>query len=149
MTFAQLEDTICQWVYNSSKFKKNGKPNTHRRRIGLVVAEKVDGIIRFGWSKCSSNDKFNLDLAREIAYGRLITGTDSPLPASFKNFLPDFIMRCKKYYRVDEVMPFDVYVETSYWDNPRFNTDEDSSQCCDCDCADETEFYNSNDVVEG
>ena len=145
-----IEDSICQWVYSGPKFNNNGKVNRKRKRIGLVVAEKLDGVIHLGWSKCSSHDKFDLERAREIAYGRLITGTNMALPASFKHFMPDFILRCKKYYKVDEVVDFSIYTEVSYWDDPKFDPEHDHSQCCDCDCADEdeTEFYNNKDVVK-
>jgi len=130
-----FKDSICQWVYSGPKFTGSGKVNRKRKRIGLVVAEKLDGVIHLGWSKCSSHDQFDLERAREIAYGRLITGTNSELPASFKHFMPDFILRCKKYYKVDVVAPFTVYTEDEYIHD--FNYGEDSSQCCDCCDEDE------------
>lgn len=107
-------DVICQWVYNKSK----GKDNTSRKRVGYIVAAKdEDGIITFGWSKCSQHDDFDLDLAREIAYGRLMTGSNATFPAAFKAFMPEFILRCKKYFRSDEVQPVTFFDNTpANWD---------------------------------
>jgi hypothetical protein len=100
-------DTIVQWVYNKPK----GKNNTHRRRIGYVIAAKdADGLINIGWSKCASHDAFDLDLARQIAFGRLVTGTDTPLPACFKKFMPEFILRCKKYFQSNAVQEIQFYI---------------------------------------
>ena len=110
-------DAICQWVYNKPKYKKSGKPETRRKKIGYVVAGKDDeGTIFIGWSKCTAHDAFNTQLAKEIAFGRLMTGTDTPLPAAFKNFLPDFILRCKKYFQSDVIRESDFYHNTSSWD---------------------------------
>lgn len=107
-------EVICQWVYNKSK----GKDNTTRKRVGYVVAAKDDNnVIEIGWSKCSQHDNFDLDLAREIAYGRLMTGSNATFPAAFKAFMPEFILRCKKYFRSDEVIDFKFYSdERDNWD---------------------------------
>jgi len=110
------DDSICQWVYNAPKRKKNGKPNTNRKKIGFVVAEKVDGVINFGWSKCASHDKFDQDLARQIAYGRLIEGTNTPMPSVFKKFMPEFIIRCMKYYQVNTIQAIDFHSDPINWD---------------------------------
>lgn len=110
-------DTICQWVYNKPKYKKMKKggkfvtvPETKRRKIGYVVAAKNEsGVIEVGWSRCASHDVFDADLARHIAYGRLMTGTNTDLPATFKDFMPEFVLRCKKYFQTDEVAPYQFF----------------------------------------
>ena len=112
-------DTICQWVYNKPKYKKNGQPETHRRKIGYVVAGKDEtGVIRIGWSKCASHDAFNAQLAREIAFGRLMAGTNTPFPGIFKTFLPEFILRGMKYFQTDKVEDCEVYTNglPANWD---------------------------------
>ena len=99
-------DFICQWVYN----KRKGLDNTHRHRIGYIIAGKTeDGTIVFGWSKCSRYDSFDLERAREIACGRLYKGSDSPLPESFRNFMPEFLLRCAKYFQTDKIQEFAFY----------------------------------------
>ena len=98
-------DTICQWLYNKPKHK-----NIHRKRIGYIVATKeVNGMITFGWSKCASRDSFDFDLAKEIAYGRLEAGTNTPFPSCFKKFMPEFVLRCKKYFQSDLVQEVEFY----------------------------------------
>ena len=112
-------DTICQWVYNKPKYKKNGQPETRRRKIGYIVAGKTDaGVIQIGWSKCASHDSFNTQLAREIAFGRLMAGSNTPFPGIFKGLLPEFILRCKKYFQTDNVEDCEVYTNglSANWD---------------------------------
>ena len=112
------DDTISQWVYNVPKFTKSGKVNHNRRRIGYIVADKTeDGFIAFGWSKCSNVDSFDANRAREIAYGRLSSGTNTAMPATFKHFMPEFLLRCMKYFQVNRIQEFDFYVgPTNSWD---------------------------------
>lgn len=107
-------EVICQWVYNKPK----GKDNTTRKRVGYVVAAKDDnGVIEIGWSKCSQHDNFDLELAREIAYGRLMAGSNAMFPAAFKAFMPEFVLRCKKYFRSNEVIEYKFYSEdVDNWD---------------------------------
>lgn len=109
------DDTICQWVYNKPK----GYNNTHRRKIGYIVAGKDEnGMIELGWSKCASHDTFDSDLAREIAYGRLSSGTNKPLPAAFKTFMPEFVLRCKKYFQSNDIQ------DITFYDNSPENWDQ-------------------------
>ena len=112
------EDTISQWVYNVDKFTKSGEINRNRRRVGYIVAGKtLDGMIIFGWSKCSLADDFDANLAREIAYGRLSTSTNKPMPAAFKAFMPEFLHRCMKYFQVNNIQPHEFYQgEPFNWD---------------------------------
>lgn len=111
------DDTISQWVYNTPKYTKSGEINRNRRRVGYIVAGKSDeGVIMFGWSKCSKADDFKADLAREIAYGRLSTGTDTAMPATFKHFMPEFLHRCMKYFQVDKIAEFEFYAGPANWD---------------------------------
>ena len=99
-------DLICQWVYNKPK----SGDNTNRRKVGYIVAGKTeDGVIVFGWSKCSNYDLFNLERAREIAYGRLETGSNSPLPESFREFMPEFLLRCSKYFQSNQIQEFEFF----------------------------------------
>jgi hypothetical protein len=110
-------DTICQWLYNKPKYKKNGQPETRRRKIGYIVAGKDEaGVIQLGWSKCASHDSFNAQLAREIAFGRLMAGTNTPFPGIFKNFMPEFTLRCKKYFQTDLVQETEFYTNPINWD---------------------------------
>jgi hypothetical protein len=108
-------DVICQWVYNKPKFKKlkdgTKVPNTTRRRIGYICAAKDEqGYINIGWSKCASHDSFDFDLARNIAYGRLMTGTNKAMPSVFKSFLPEFELRSMKYFQTDLVQEYEFFV---------------------------------------
>lgn len=108
-------DVICQWVYNKPKVKtlKDGTkvPNTTRKRIGYICAAKDDaGYINIGWSKCASYDTFDQYRAREIAYGRLMAGTNKAMPSVFKSFMPEFEFRCKKYFQSDLVCEYEFFV---------------------------------------
>ena len=108
-------DVICQWVYNKPKFRKlkdgTKVPNTTRKRIGYIVAAKDEqGVINFGWSKCASHDNFDMNLAREIAYGRLMTGSNKAIPSVFKSFLPEFELRSMKYFQTDLVQEYEFFV---------------------------------------
>ena len=95
---------ICQWIYNRPKYKKSGEPDYKRKRVGYIVAAKTDdGKIVFGWSKCAAKDVFNHDLARVIAYGRLDVGSKANFPSVFKPFMPEFVLRAKKYFQSDVV----------------------------------------------
>lgn len=110
-------DTICQWLYNKPKYNKSGKPNYHRKKIGFIVSGKDEhGVIHMGWSKCASHDAFDVQLAREIAFGRLMTGTNSAFPGVYKNFLPEFVLRCKKYFQTDMVQDIEFYTGPANWD---------------------------------
>lgn len=105
-------DTICQWLYNKGKYTKEGKPNTNRVKIGYIVAAKdADGVIGFGWSKCAIYDDFNPERAKRIAYGRLLAGTNTPLPHSFNPIMGEFVLRCKKYFQSDltQIIGFTQY----------------------------------------
>jgi hypothetical protein len=108
-------DVIWQWVYNKPKFKKlkdgTKVPNTTRKRIGYVCAAKTDtGFITFGWSKCAAHDNFDITRAREIAYGRLMIGTNKAMPAVFKSFMPEFELRCMKYFQTDSISDYEFFV---------------------------------------
>jgi len=114
---SQKLDTICQWIYNGPKYKeitlidntKGMVPNRNRKKVGFVVATKdADGVIHIGWSKQHHADKvFDITRARSVAYGRLETGTNTPIPDSFRKFMPEFLLRCMKYFQSDVVQ--DIY----------------------------------------
>lgn len=103
----ESSDYMWQWVYNKPKFNKDGKSNCHRRRVGFLIAQKdATNQIEIGWSRCASHDTFDLQLAKEIAIGRLHTGTDTPLPSTFRSIMPEFLFRCKRYFRSDDIQEF-------------------------------------------
>ncbi len=96
-------DIICQWLYSKPKYDKQGNTNPNRRRVGYLVATKIDGIIYVGWSKCSPYDEFNETLARKIAFGRLTSKSTLYVPKNFKHVIPEFLLRCMKYFQTNKV----------------------------------------------
>lgn len=73
----------------------------NRRRRGVLVAVKIsDTEFGIGHASCRKNDKFNRERSLEIAIGRAEAGFD-PSTACYEveAALPDFVARCKKYYK--------------------------------------------------
>jgi hypothetical protein len=67
---------------------------------GVLVAVKSADGYNIGYSLCNKHDRFEKRMALEIAIGRAITGNDSEqLPYVISKNLPDFIIRCAKYYK--------------------------------------------------
>jgi hypothetical protein len=67
---------------------------------GVLVAVKSADGYNIGYSLCNKHDLFFKRMALEIAIGRAITGNDSEqLPYVISKNLPDFIIRCAKYYK--------------------------------------------------
>ena len=116
MSETAMSDTIWQWVYNKSKHDKHGKIRLNRRKIGFIIAGKDEnGVINFGWSKCHFGyNKFDLERAKVIATGRLNVGTDDPVPESFRKFMPEFLLRCSKYFQTDLVQEYFFYNDVAF-----------------------------------
>jgi hypothetical protein len=97
-------DHTCRWLYNKPKFDAEGYPSYNRKRVGYIVAIKDEfGIIKLGWSRCSNCDVWDQDLAKQIAWGRVYTGTATPIPSSFKEVVPDFILQAKRHFQTDKI----------------------------------------------
>jgi len=81
--------TIIKYVRDKNKIPR-----------GVLVAVKSADGYNIGYSLCSKYDRFEKRMALEIAIGRAITGNDSEqLPYVISKNLPDFIIRCAKYYK--------------------------------------------------
>jgi hypothetical protein len=87
---------ICEWAYKGSDEKGT------RRKIGFLCADiGIDGKIAIGHSKCneSMGDTFDKDMARTIAFNRMLKGSKSFPALSMKNQYFDFCERCEKYFK--------------------------------------------------
>jgi hypothetical protein len=94
--------TVIQYIRN-----KKGKP------LGILVATKDDNGFSIGYSLCNNKDRFEKETGLKIAFGRADTWTLIPydMPRAISRSLPDFIKRCKRYYRTSrspgmETIPF-------------------------------------------
>lgn len=76
--------------------ERNGERN------GCLVASKIDGKVRVGYSKCHRADEFDKHLARRMATGRmnnLDTDYSQEIPASMYKEFVRFTKRCNKYFK--------------------------------------------------
>lgn len=76
--------------------------NENGERNGCLVAGKVDGKVRIGYSLCHRNDKFDKSVARNIAEARMEkTQKDytTTLPPSMIEEFKRFTVRCGKYFK--------------------------------------------------
>jgi len=112
------KNTVIQYVRHKGGKKKNVP-------YGVVVAVKnADTGFNVGYSLCNKKDKFCKAMALRIALGRTMMaqladlpevarrfGVESPgiavgrtenheLPNEVRSMLPNFLSRCKKYYKV-------------------------------------------------
>jgi hypothetical protein len=73
-----------------------------RKRVpyGVLVAVKRDGGFGVGYSLCNKKDRFSKKMALKIALGRTNYSNEvSKDPYAIVKMLPDFVERCKKYYK--------------------------------------------------
>ena len=72
--------------------------------FGIMLADKTDDGIRFGWSIVHPNDKFNKALGEKIANNRLESCEPDQMfvvPTSMVEDLNVFINRAKRYFRAN------------------------------------------------
>lgn len=91
-----LKHTVIQYVRN-----RKGIP------VGVIVAMKSDGGFGIGYSLCNRKDRFKKETALKIAFGRAESNGASlmlhELPRGIARVLPEFMERCKKYYRTENI----------------------------------------------
>ena len=80
-------------------YVRNKKGNT----IGVMVARKIDGEVRFGitkWKK--SSDEYSGRFGLKVAFDRINVGKPIPaqLPFGFEEAFPKFQERARKYFKV-------------------------------------------------
>jgi hypothetical protein len=92
---------VIQYVRN-----KKGRPT------GVIVAIKSDQGFNVGYSLCNKKDRFDREMALKIAFGRAELHNQIPaeVPREICRIIPDFIARCKKYYRTDHEPSFVDYL---------------------------------------
>jgi hypothetical protein len=96
-----MNHTIIQYVRN-----KKGQ------RIGAIVATKSESGFNVGYSLCNKKDRFNKEMGLRIAFGRAEFEQISPeIPREIAKMLPEFIERCKKYYRTQHAPKFRDYFQ--------------------------------------
>ena len=67
---------------------------------GVIVAVKSPEGYNIGYSLCSKYDRFEKRMAIKIAIGRANFGDNSSVPYAISKSMPQFIDRCKRYYKV-------------------------------------------------
>ena len=65
----------------------------------LVAVKNLDGY-NIGYSLCSKYDRFEKKMALKIALGRANIGDNSTTPNIVSKMLPEFVNRCKRYYKI-------------------------------------------------
>src|SRR5690606_22798211 len=75
--------------------------NEDNELIGVVVARKVDGEIRYALSKCRKGDRFVKKFGLQVAFERINCGTSLPenLPFGFEDSVARLKARAVKYYK--------------------------------------------------
>jgi actin-like ATPase involved in cell morphogenesis len=97
-----MNKTIIQYVRNRKGL-----------RIGAIVATKSENGFNIGYSLCNKKDRFNKEMALKIAFGRAEFELVSPeIPRDISKMLPEFIERCKKYYRTQHEPKFRDYFQS-------------------------------------
>ena len=95
------------------KLKQYIRDDVKGQPFGIMVADKTDTGIRFGWSMTHPNDKFNKALGEKIANNRLEACEPDQMfvvPTAMVEELNVFINRAKKYFRVNtESVAIDGY----------------------------------------
>jgi hypothetical protein len=71
----------------------------NRNPIGIIVAERRNNNIIYGWSFCCKKDRFNKEFGLKIAQGRLLTGTVAKIPRVVEKTLENFKERAAKYFK--------------------------------------------------
>ena len=82
------------------------------KRVGVFVAEKIDGKISIGFSLCAKEDTFNEEKAMQIALGRMNqTNKILNVPYSIYPEYELFRNKCVRYFKQDDstILPFVVY----------------------------------------
>ena len=93
-TQEQTDATLMQFVRD-----RQGQPR------GVVIAKKVNGTVRVGWSFSNkkAGDSFNKKRGIDIATGRVYTTTRSKIPNSVNKVIENMVERSTKYFRTDDV----------------------------------------------
>jgi hypothetical protein len=81
--------TIVQYVRDKNRIPR-----------GVLVAVKSPEGYNIGYSLCSKYDRFEKRMALNIAIGRANFVDNSNMPYAISKSLPQFIDRCKRYYKV-------------------------------------------------
>lgn len=73
-----------------------------RKPFGVMVAEKIDGNVYFGWSLCNRKDRFNKKEGLYYAIKRMNqqreNGTQDEMPRSIAKWFDKFFDRATRYY---------------------------------------------------
>jgi hypothetical protein len=74
--------------------------------IGMLLAYKNEetNAVVIGWSKCCKRDQFSKDKAEFIAFNRILNGSHAALPFAIEPLMENFILRCQKYFRCENVV---------------------------------------------
>lgn len=71
---------------------------TKKGRKGLVVGTVLNGSIKVGWSLCHRTDKFDKDLAHDLAFGRILNKKSDAPPESIASAVVHMEDRCQRYF---------------------------------------------------
>ena len=98
MSTALTKNTIIQYIRN-----RHGKP------IGVLMGVRRDTLSRkesseysIGWSLCNKKDKFDKEVALDMAWNRAWKRSSldqRALPEKVNDQIQPFIKRCRKYFK--------------------------------------------------
>ena len=82
--------------------------NKNNQKIGVLVADSVDGQVLVGWSLArranreytgASQDEFDVQRGLEVATGRMYMGSKTEIPNSIRDTYLSFVNRANRYYQ--------------------------------------------------
>lgn len=85
------------------------KKNVRGRKqiIGVLVADQIDGEVRYGWSKTDvkKGDVFNPQYGMNLATSRMRAKNTVPIPSGIFKDAVRFERRCKRYFKNAQFLP--------------------------------------------
>lgn len=83
--------------------------NKNNQKIGVLVADSVDGQVLVGWSMARragrsklykrSQDEFDVQRGMEVATGRMYMGSKTEIPNSIRDTYLSFVNRANRYFQ--------------------------------------------------
>lgn len=69
------------------------------KRVGMMMAFKMEDDVKLGFSLCSKQDKYNHALAKKICFARASSVKPVDVPPSIIGDLEAFACRCTRYFK--------------------------------------------------
>jgi hypothetical protein len=104
-----MNNVIKQHIYKENKNRKGTKV-IRRKKIGVLVAGRINNEVAIGFSLCNNKDEFNRIDGKKVpghaekialtrAKKKIMKGREYPLPHSIRKQYRQFEHRCGLYYK--------------------------------------------------